>query len=144
MGPVLAYRFNILIMKGQFIPIMRAQSVGGLSMEMQLKKEKTIGGVVELPQDVTYSNLVVKRAILEFGDPFSINASKLLTDLQVKRFDLCVYLMNAQGFYTRSWNVIGAYPIKWNMSDVDATSNAVLMETIEFKYESLREVTIWT
>jgi phage tail-like protein len=144
MGPVLAFRFNILIYNGQASPVMRAQSVNGLTVEMVLSKTPTIGGEVDLPKQVSYNNLVVKRAMLQWGDPFSMNASKLLTDLQVKRVDMCVYLTNSFGMYTRSWNVLGAYPIKWSMSEVDASSNAVIMETIEFKYKSLQEVTIWT
>jgi phage tail-like protein len=141
-GPVLAYRFNIIITDGHFSPFIRAQSVSGLGMSMDLDKIKTIGGDKELPSDLTYENLVIKRAMIDYGDPLAIDASELLTDLRVKRVDLNIYLTNSFGMYTRSWNIHGAYPIKWSMTEVDASSNAVIMESIEFKYKSLQQISL--
>ncbi len=140
MEPILAYRFYIRILNAKKNTVMRAQNVSGLTVNIGQSEFKTIGGLKKVPSDVTYNNLILKRAVLEQGDTVGINTMDLLNKLQVERIDLGIHLLDARGKYTRSWNVIGAYTVKWSISDVDATSNKVIMETLEFNYKYLREI----
>ncbi|MBL4706951.1 MAG: phage tail protein [Flavobacteriales bacterium] len=140
MEPVLAYRFYIRILNGKKNTVLRAQSVSGLSVDIKLDDFDTLGGQKKMPASVNFPNLVLKRAILEKGESMGNNAMEMLNNLKVDRMDLGIHLLNAQGKYTRSWNVIGAYTIKWDMSELSVTSKEVVMETVEFKYKYLREI----
>jgi phage tail-like protein len=34
-----------------------------------------------------------------------------------------------------TWNVVNAYPTKWSVSDLSASSNKVVVESIQFAYQ---------
>ncbi len=140
MNPVLSYRFYVRLLNGPKNTIIRAQSISGLGVSMQLKEIETTAGIRKIPANVEYSNLVLKRAILEKAGNVGLSTVDLLNKLQVKRMDMGLHLLDTTGKYCRSWNVIGAYAIKWNISEVSANSNEVLMETLEFEYKYLKEI----
>jgi len=140
MKPVLAYRFFIRILNGEKDTNMKAQSVSGLSVTMKLAEIESLGGDKEVPASVDFPNLIIKRAVLDGGASAGNQTLNLLSDLKVDRSDLGIHLLNPAGEYIRTWSVIGAYAIKWDMSEFDASSNDVIMETLEFKYEYLREI----
>lgn len=138
--PVLQYRFYIRILNGKKNTFLRAQSISGLSFSLNLSEFNSTGGIMQMPSDATYGNLTLKRAVLEKAEPLGPDISELLNKLRVQHIDMGIHLLNAQGKYTRSWNVHGAYIVKWSTSDFDATSNNVIMESLEFKYRILREI----
>jgi phage tail-like protein len=139
--PVLAYRFYVRMLDGNKETSMHAQHVTGLSYSLNVSEFNSTGGVKMMPTDVTYGNLTIKRAILEEAVPMGYSTSELLTKLEVQQIDMAIHLLDDEGKYVRSWNINDAYTINWSTSDFDTTSNDVLLETIEFKYSSLREVT---
>ncbi|MFO0795329.1 MAG: phage tail protein [Candidatus Brocadiaceae bacterium] len=42
--------------------------------------------------------------------------------------------MNEKGEPLRTWNVVNAIPRKWVVSDLNASENSVVIETMEFSY----------
>lgn len=138
--PVLQYRFYIRILNGKKNTFLRAQSISGLSFSLNLSEFNSTGGIMQMPSDATYGNLTLKRAVLEKAEPLGPNISELLIKLRVQHIDMGIHLLNSQGKYTRSWNVHGAYIVKWTTTDFDVTSNNVIMESLEFKYRILREI----
>ena len=139
--PVLQYRFYIRILNGEKNTFLRAQSVSGLSFSLNLSEFNSTGGIKQMPSDVTYGNLTLKRAVLEKAEPVGPSTAELLNKLRVQHIDMGIHLLNAEGKYTRSWNIHGAYMVNWSTTDFDVNSNDVIMETIEFKYRTLREIT---
>jgi phage tail-like protein len=77
---------------------------------------------------------------LEKAEPIGPSIAELLNQLRVQHIDMGIHLLNSAGKYTRSWNVHGAYIVRWSTTDFDVTSNEVLMESLEFKYRILREI----
>ena len=138
--PVLKYRFYIRILNGKKNTFMRAQSVSGLGFSLNLTEFNSTGGIKQMPSDATYSNITLKRAILEKADASGISMSELLNELRVQHIDMGIHLLNETGKYTRSWNIHGAYVVKWSTDDFNVTENGVLMESMEFKYRTLREI----
>lgn len=138
--PVLQYRFYIRILNGEKNTFMRAQSVSGLSFSLNLSEFNSTGGIKQMPSDVTYGNLTLKRAVLEKAEPVGPSTGELLNKLKVQHIDMGIHLLNAEGKYTRSWNIHGAYMVKWSTSEFNVTQNSVIMESIEFKYKTLREI----
>jgi len=139
-NPVLSYRFLIQFSGRTGFGTFRAQSISGLGFSLNLTKFNTTGGPKALPSDVTYDNLIIKRAVLEVPQPLEASTQTLLNTLEVEQLEMGIFLMDAEGFYARSWLVSGAYTIKWGTTDFDAKSNDVIIETIEYKYDQLIQV----
>lgn len=122
----------------------RFQDVGGLSFEIETESFREGGEnrfEYKFPKRVKYPNLVLKRGMI---------TSKVLTDWikdamngffyasPVPFFqpsDILITLMNEDGQPVAIWNVVQAYPVKWSMSDLKATENAVVVETVELAYQ---------
>lgn len=115
----------------------RFQEVGGLTAEIGVE-ELVEGGVntftYRLPTRVKYNNLVLKRGMIinsKLIDWFK-NAVELL---QFAPVDISVYLLNEEHTPISAWEFIQAYPVKWVISDFNATSNSLVIETIELAYQ---------
>jgi phage tail-like protein len=39
-----------------------------------------------------------------------------------------------------SWLFINAYPVKWSVSDLDATNNSVVIEHMELTYQRMQSI----
>lgn len=115
----------------------RFQEVGGLTAEMGVE-ELVVGGenmfTYRLPVRAKYSNLILKRGM--------VKNSKLIgwfkdaiEEFQFAPMDISVYLLDKDHKSISSWEFIQAYPVKWVISDFNATNNALVIETIELVYQ---------
>jgi len=122
----------------------RFQEVSGLSFEIETETFKEGGEnrfEYKLPKRVRYPNLILKRGLI---------TNKVLTDwiknamngffwaTPVPLFqpaDILVTLMDEASQPLAVWNVVQAYPVKWSMTDLRATENAIVVETIELAYQ---------
>ena len=144
MKPVLAYRFRVCLQDGG--TTMRAQQVTGLGMTISQTQFKTTEGVKKMPSDVKYSNITLKRAVLEAPQSMEspgqsdINTHELINELMVRRINMIIYLLDRDGDYIRSWAVEGAYPVSWAVGDFSADSNQVLIETIAFDFIKIKQL----
>ena len=57
-------------------------------------------------------------------------------DIQPKNID--IKLLNEAHQPLLTWHVVNAYPTKWAVSDLNATSNAVVIETLQLFYQYFR------
>lgn len=55
----------------------------------------------------------------------------------IKRRNLSVLLLDSAGVEKRRWNFQEAYPVKWVLSDLRATTNEIAVETLEFVHNGL-------
>lgn len=124
----------------------RFQSVSGLSAEM-ITETRTEGGNFRdliLPLKVQFPDLVLKRGILApktFGSEFSPNDLQqwclhVITNLRGSGTTISIHLKKTKEVNLMSWIVKGAMPKKWSISDFNAQENQVLIETMEFSYNS--------
>jgi phage tail-like protein len=114
----------------------RFQSVSGLSVEYDYESYKEGGEnrfEHKLPVRTKYADLVLKRGMLLdssvmkwFLDAFNNRIFKPAT--------ITVNLMNEKSEPLRSWNVVDAIPKKWLVSDLNATENGIVVETMELAY----------
>jgi phage tail-like protein len=56
---------------------------------------------------------------------------------RVTRKTLSVILRDATGGEVWRWHARGAFPVKWSVADLDASSNTVLVESIEFVHQGI-------
>ena len=101
---------------------------------------------------VKHGNLVLKRAFntkIVAGAVSQNNEfyTTWLNDILHKdgNFDTPIVLKNInviledpQGEKLMSWDIVGAYPVKWLISNYSAKENTVAIETIEFAYQSAK------
>ena len=115
----------------------RFTEVSGLSMEM-VTEEVPEGGqnrwVQRYPVRAKYPDLVLKRGLL-VGSALLTWAREAIEDLNIQPRDVYVKLLNEEHQPLLVWHVYNAFPTKWLVSDLNATNNAVVIETIQLAYQ---------
>ena len=116
----------------------RFQSVSGLSTEIGTE-EYAEGGenrfLHQLPTRPKYANLLLKRGLV-------VNSGLIqwcrnaMEKFEFEPRDLVITLSGGidSTAPTMVWNVVGAYPVKWDVSEFNAEENKLAIETIELKY----------
>ncbi|MFD0861707.1 phage tail protein [Sungkyunkwania multivorans] len=112
------------------------QSVSGLSVDLETE-EIAEGGENrfkhKIPVRTKYPNLVLKRGLLK--DSGLITWCKnALENYEIVPADLSVSLLDEKHEPLFSWNVVHAYPVKWNVSDLNAEENKIVIESLELTY----------
>lgn len=131
------YRVNWLDFEvNQRAADVRFQSVSGLSVEYDYESFKEGGEnrfEHKLPVRTKYSDLVLKRGMLTNSEVIDWML-KAFRDREFQPVSLNVVLLSEGGAPLRAWKVAGAVPKKWNVSDLDASSNSIVVETMELSY----------
>jgi phage tail-like protein len=115
----------------------RFQAVSGLSVEYDMEEYKEGGEnrfTHKMPVRTKYADLVLKRGMLVDSEVFNW-CIKAFRDREFKPTDLSIILMNEKGQPLRVWNVTHAIPKKWQVSDLNANDNSVVIETLELIYQ---------
>jgi phage tail-like protein len=115
----------------------RFKEVGGLSVEIPVENLAEGGEnrfKYSLPATPQYPKLVLKRGLL--GDSQIADwCKRAIEDFVFETDNITVSLLNEQHEPLALWRVIGAYPCKWSVSDLNADQNAIVVESIEFAYQ---------
>lgn len=119
---------------------LRFAEVGGLALEVATE-EVPEGGenrfVQRYPGRTKYGDLVLKRGLLK-GSKIWDWARGCIEDLEIVPHDVNVTLLNASHEPLITWHLVGAFPVKWSVSDLNASANAVVIETMTLAYRHYR------
>jgi len=119
---------------------LRFVEVGGLALEVATE-EVAEGGenrfAQRYPGRAKYGDLVLKRGLLKTSEVWNW-ARQCIEDLDVQPRDVNVTLLNPEHEPLMTWHVIGAFPVKWSVSDLNATANAFVVETLTLAYRHFR------
>jgi phage tail-like protein len=134
------FKVEFLDVSGVTSNDVRFQDVSGLSAEMGIEEIQEGGEnrfTHRLPTRAKYSNLILKRAMLTDS-----GLIKWFTDA-IENFEFSpstvqVTLLDSSHEALVAWNFIKAYPVKWTVSDLKATENAIAIDTIELAYQYFR------
>lgn len=115
----------------------RFAEVGGLSAEL-VTEEVPEGGenrfVQKYPVRAKFPELVLKRGLLLQSSLLDwVRAS--IEQLEIAPKLVHVKLLNAEHQPLLTWNLIDAYPTKWSVSDLNASANAIVVETLQLYYK---------
>lgn len=115
----------------------RFTEVGGLSAEIATE-EMPEGGenrfVQKYPLRSKYSELVLKRGLLPKSALLDWVLQSLAADrLEPKNLDVKLLDEEHQPLFT--WHVFGAFPTKWSVADLNASNNAVAVESLQLAYQ---------
>jgi len=115
----------------------RFSEVSGLSVEMGTE-ELAEGGenrfVQKYPVRAKYPELTLKRGLLVNSEVINW-VRQCIEDFQIKPKNIDVMLLNDEHQPLMTWHVIGAYPTKWTVSDLSASNNAIVTETLQLFYQ---------
>ena len=120
----------------------RFQDVSGLTAELGIE-EVIEGGENRfshrLPARAKYSNLILKRGMLI--DSGLIDWFKnAIEHFQFRPTTILVKLLDQDHEPMITWSFEKAWPVKWTISDLKATENAIAVETIELAYQYFRRM----
>jgi phage tail-like protein len=115
----------------------RFADVGGLSAEITTQ-EIAEGGenrfLQKFPVRSKYPELVLKRGMF-VSSKITDWIRNSIEDFVIEPHNIDVMLLNDEHEPLMTWHVINAYPTKWVVSDLSATNNAVVVETLQFFYQ---------
>ncbi len=111
--------------------------VGGLSAEMGTE-EIAEGGEnrfsQKFPTRAKYPELVLKRGVL-VNSKVTNWIRECIEDFNIQPKDIFVKLLNEKHQPLLTWRVVKAYPTKWAISDLNSTSNTVVIESLQLFYQ---------
>lgn len=115
----------------------RFQEVSGLSLEME---EETVveGGenrfVQKLPVRAKYSDLVLKRGMLNDSVVFKW-CQQAIQNYDIEPVTIRVKLLNEEHMPLKTYIFVNAWPKKWSISDLNAGTSEIIIETLELAYQ---------
>ncbi|QIL74981.1 phage tail protein [Hymenobacter sp. HDW8] len=112
------------------------QSVSGLAVEYEMEEYREGGEnrfTHKLPVRTKYAELVLKRGMLTDSDVIRWCLAAF-RDRDFQPRDLNIILLNEKSEPLRAWIIAQAIPKKWQISDLNSTDNAIVVETLELMY----------
>jgi phage tail-like protein len=115
----------------------RFTEAGGLSVEASTEEVAEAGEnrfVQKYPARAKYPELVLKRGLLVGSAVFDwIRAS--IQELKIEPRNIDVKLLNDEHQPLMTWHLVNAYPTKWSVADLNASSSSVAVETLQMYYQ---------
>ena len=145
--PPVGFYFMVTFLLGGIAPNpldIRVQKVSGMTSTIETTEVKEGGENLfthNLPDRVTYENLVLERGMV-IGSPLNLEFNAAMSFMAFSPSNVLVILLDHSNIPISSWLFQNAYPIKWSVSDLDATQNAVVIDTMELKYSRLQSLRI--
>jgi len=115
----------------------RFSEVGGLGFEVATE-EVPEGGenrfIQRYPLRAKYPDLVLKRGLLKSSAIWDWTRD-CIENLDIKPKNVDVKLLNENHEPLITWHLVGAYPVKWAVTDLHATNNAIVVESLQLAYQ---------
>ena len=143
----LRFRFGVSFLVGGLVPNTidtRFQKVQGIAAEVTTTTIEEGGQNLfthRVPQRVSYGNLVLERGFV-VGSPLNIEFNVAMSQFAFLPSNVIVYLLNQQANPIAAWMFIKAYPVKWTSSDLDATEESLVIDTLELAYERMQTLRV--
>ncbi|CAM1345304.1 phage tail protein [Tenacibaculum amylolyticum] len=113
------------------------QSVSGLSVDLETE-EIAEGGENrfkhKIPVRSKFPNLVLKRGMLLNSEVIKW-CKKAVENFQIEPKNITVKLLGENQEPLQTWNIVHAYPVKWNVGDFNAEESKLVIETLELTYQ---------
>ncbi|MGA1870250.1 MAG: phage tail protein [bacterium] len=138
-NPPVGFHFLVTFFIGGIVPNpldLRFKKVSGISSEIEIISQKEGGEnlyVHRLPNRVSYNNLTLERGMV-IGSPLNIEFNVAMSSLRLNPGNVLVALLNDDSIPISAWLFLKTYPVKWMVSNLDATQNSVVIETMELAY----------
>lgn len=135
--PPVGFHFRVEVLGMSAANDARFSEVGGLSVEVATE-EVAEGGenrfLQKYPVRAKYPELVLKRGLLVSSE-IADWIRACTADFAITPRNVDVTLLNDEHKPLLTWHLVNAYPTKWSASDLNATNNAVVVETLQLFYQ---------
>jgi len=150
-NPPLAYRFTVVFLVRGVIPNpidTLFQKVSGLNYTVSTSSVNEGGQNLytqDLPDRVGHDNLKLERGLMNLS-PLAYQFMAVMNEfnykslLQPAKMTVLVSLLDNGYAPLYNWMCLNAFPVSWSVGDLDANSNSVVIETLEFSYQHLRTI----
>jgi len=137
LDPYGGFRFRVEILGLQ---VGGFTQVSGLDREVQIEDFRE-GGVNDhshkLAGFTKYSNLTLRRGIADAAELWQWHQD--VVDGKIERRQVNVVLIDEAGKETWRWVFDKAYPVKWSGAELNSSSSAVLVESVEFAHSGIKK-----
>ena len=145
--PPVVFHFQVVFMTAGVAPNLldvRFQKVAGLSADISPETYEEGGQNLythRFPNRISYGNLVLERGMV-IGSPLGIEFNAAMSMFKFYPSNVLVMLLNADSVPVANWLFFKAYPVKWSVSDFDANSNQIVIESMELAYTRFQRLTL--
>lgn len=135
----LNHRFGVYFFAGGLVPNpldIYFQKVSGLSMTMETDSIGEGGQNLytqKVPKKISYGNLVLERGVPAIS-PLGIEFNVAFSLFKFAPSNVLITVFDENSIPVMSWMFTKAYPVKWSMSDLDASGNNLIIDTMELAY----------
>lgn len=134
--PFLNFRFLVEI---DDLVVGGFSDVTGLDMEVTTDEYQE-GGVNDFTHQLlktrSHSKLVLKRGVTDSDVLWKWQQD--IAQGKIKRKTVRIVVLDEEGREVLGWRFVGACPVKWSASDLQATGNQVVVETLELVHAGIR------
>ncbi|HKL33818.1 MAG TPA: phage tail protein [Tangfeifania sp.] len=132
--PPLGFHFRVEFanIKGEF----EFQSVSGLNVELETEQIAEGGEnrfKHRLPVRTKFTNIILKRGLKVNSDLIKWCRDSVI-DFNITPTDMTIILLNEEHEPLQTWNVVHAWPVKWEVTDLNAEESKITVESIELAY----------
>lgn len=135
---IAGFRFRVEFQLGIKKPFaIHFSEVSGLSVQIETESVKEGGQndyIQKLPSYPQYSNLTLKKAIDGDLELYRWIATSITT-YDFSPATITISMLAETLDPVLSWMVMGAYPVKWELSGLQADQNNLAFETLELAYQ---------
>jgi phage tail-like protein len=134
--PYGGFRFRVEILGVQ---VGGFTEVSGLERDVQFEDFRE-GGCNDFTHKLAtvtkYPNLTLKRGLADAADLWSWHQD--VVNGKIERRQMTLVLVDQAGQDRWRWVFAGAYPVKWSGASFNASTSAVLAESVEFAHNGFR------
>jgi phage tail-like protein len=144
-NPPLGFRFGVLFFAGGAVPnpldtLFQKVSGIGSSVETYAQEEGGQNLYTQLlPKKIQHENLMLERGLV-VRSPLGVEFTVAMSLFKFSPSNVLVTLLDTTSNPIAGWLFLKAYPVKWSISDLDATANAIVIEQMELTYQQMKRI----
>ena len=96
---------------------------------------ETLEGGLKFPRRVRFPNVTLRRGLTT--DRMLWDWRQAVVEGRSYRREVVIALLDDAGRPVLCWRLHGAWPAKWELSELDSSKNEVAIETVELAYDGL-------
>ncbi|MHA0273214.1 phage tail protein [Enterobacter ludwigii] len=140
--PVVSHRFIVSFLFNTIpAPLdMAFQRVSGLSRELEVSQFQEGGENARnlwLAEKVNHGSLLLERGVMN-ASILTLQFDRVLRRESTQWANVVILLLNEKAIPVTTWTLSHALPVRWQVGDLDGASNAVLINSLELRYQDIR------
>ena len=143
LGLPMTHRFGVVFFRYGLIPNpmdIRFQSVSGIGSTIRKEDDPTSSNSIVrkvMPTGIEHKELVLKRGLV-MGSSLSYNFQTTMNTFKFTRSDVMVTIFSEIGIPSGAWMFTEAFAVGWELDDLSAQGESVLIETMTLAYTNVR------